>query len=144
MSCKLWGYAGVKSQSNAYTVVRRFVYVNYVLTYIRPAFILICSTRAQGVLLVFTGRDEFGETLATLVFAQRAMSITVKAHQNVAPDLEARCQDLQQNLDSKSDELIHMTARKTAAEEVCRTRQYYCGTCTLQPFHNYCFTLHCF
>ena len=46
------------------------------------------------------------------------MSITVKARKNIVPDLEARCQDLQQKLDSKSDELTRMTARKTAAEEV--------------------------
>lgn len=53
------------------------------------------------------------------------MSVTVKAHKNVVPDLEARCQELQQKLDLKSDELTHMTARKTAAEEV-RVRHHCC------------------
>lgn len=69
-------------------------------------------------LYVYCRRDEFGETLATLVFGQRAMSVTVNARKNVVPDLEASCQDLQQKLDLKSDELARMTARKTAAEEV--------------------------
>ncbi|CAM9718705.1 unnamed protein product [Laminaria digitata] len=69
------------------------------------------------ILTLLPGRDDFGETLSTLVFGQRAMSVTVKAHKNVVPDLEARCQELQQKLDLKSDELTHMTARKTAAEE---------------------------
>lgn len=54
------------------------------------------------------------------MFGQRAMSVTVKARKNVVPDLEARCQDLQQKFDSKSDELTHMTATKMAAEEVRR------------------------
>lgn len=81
--------------------------------------------RREGSTHSFYGRDEFGETLATLVFAQRAMSVTVKARKSIVPDLEARCQDLQQKLDSKSDELTHMTAGKTAAEEVCRTLQHY-------------------
>lgn len=94
-----------------------------VYPYVRPALILICCTRVRALILIISAclyyrRDEFGETLATLVFGQRAMSVTVNARKNVVPDLEARCQDLQQKLDSKSDELANMTARKTAAEQV--------------------------
>lgn len=63
-------------------------------------------------------RDEFGETLATLTFAQRALSVSVAARINIVPDLEALCQDLQRKLDAGSDDLIEMTLRKAAAEEV--------------------------
>lgn len=62
-------------------------------------------------------RDELGETLATLIFAQRAMSVTTEARANVVPDLEARCQDLQQQLDNQSDKLTQMTLAKASAEE---------------------------
>lgn len=62
-------------------------------------------------------RDELGETLATLIFAQRAMSVTTEAHANVVPDLEARCQDLQQQYDNQSDKLTQMTLMKASAEE---------------------------
>lgn len=65
----------------------------------------------------FSSRDELGETLATLVFAQRAMSVTMDAHITVVPDLDARCQDLQRQLDNQSDRLTQMTLKKAAAEE---------------------------
>ncbi|CBJ30129.1 Kinesin motor domain containing protein [Ectocarpus siliculosus] len=62
-------------------------------------------------------RDELGETLATLIFAQRAMSVMTDARANVVPDLEARCQDLQQQYDNQSDKLTQMTLMKASAEE---------------------------
>ncbi|CAM9687308.1 unnamed protein product [Hapterophycus canaliculatus] len=36
-------------------------------------------------------RYELGETLTTLIFAQRAMSVTAYARVNVTSDLEGRC-----------------------------------------------------
>ncbi|CAM9187798.1 unnamed protein product [Scytosiphon promiscuus] len=68
-------------------------------------------------------RDELGETLATLVFAQRAMSVTMEARANAAPDLERRCQDLQRQVDTQSDELVEMTLAKAAADERWETAQ---------------------
>lgn len=45
------------------------------------------------------------------------MSVMTEARANVVPDLEARCQDLQQQLDSQSDKLTEMTLTKASAEE---------------------------
>lgn len=39
------------------------------------------------------------------------------AHVTVVPDLDARCQDLQRQLDTQSDRLTQMTLTKAAAEE---------------------------
>lgn len=64
-----------------------------------------------------------GETLASLVMAQRAMSVMMGARINVVPDLDARCQDLQQQLDVQSDKLTQMTLTKAAAEEGLETAQ---------------------
>lgn len=46
--------------------------------------------------------------------------MSVAARVNLVPDLEALCQDLQRKLDTRSDDLIQMTLRKAAAEEVIR------------------------
>eukprot|EP00752_Nemacystus_decipiens_P004046 g3705.t1 len=62
-------------------------------------------------------RDEMGETLASLVMAQRAMSVMMGARINVVPDFDARCQDLQRQLDDQSDKLTEMTLTKAAAQE---------------------------
>lgn len=64
-----------------------------------------------------------GETLASLVMAQRAMSVTMGARINVVPDLDARCQDLQKQLDDQSDKLTEITLTKAAAEEGLETAQ---------------------
>lgn len=45
------------------------------------------------------------------------MSVTMDAHVTVVPDLDARCQDLQRQLDTQSDRLTQMTLTKAAAEE---------------------------
>lgn len=58
-----------------------------------------------------------GETLASLLMAQRAVSVMMGARINIAPDLDARCQDLQKQLDDQSDKLTRMTLTKAAAEE---------------------------
>lgn len=62
-------------------------------------------------------RDEMGETLASLILAQRAMSVMMDARINVVPDLDARCQDLQKQLDDQSDRLTQTILAKAAAEE---------------------------
>lgn len=46
------------------------------------------------------------------------MSVTSKVRVNVVADLGAICQDLQQKLDQKNDELTRMTLKKAAADEV--------------------------
>lgn len=71
----------------------------------------------------FSCRDELGETLATLIFAQRATSVTTEARVTVVPDLEGRCQDLQQQLDSQREKLIEITLAKAAADERLETAQ---------------------
>lgn len=63
-------------------------------------------------------RDDLGETLSSLVFAQRAMAVSIKARVNVVPDLDAMCQDLQKELDKKNDELTEVTLKKATADEV--------------------------
>ncbi|CAM9471600.1 unnamed protein product [Ectocarpus fasciculatus] len=75
------------------------------------------NSKTALIVGVIPERDELGETLATLIFAQRAMSVMTEARANVVPDLEARCQDLQQKLDSQSDKLTQMTLTKASAEE---------------------------
>ncbi|CAN0368094.1 unnamed protein product [Pylaiella littoralis] len=75
------------------------------------------NSRTALIVGLLPQRDELGETLATLVFAQRAMSVTMDAHITVVPDLDARCQDLQRQLDNQSDRLTQMTLKKAAAEE---------------------------
>lgn len=64
-----------------------------------------------------------GETLASLVMAQRAISVMMDARINVVPDLDARCQDLQKQLDDQSDKLIRMTLTKAAAVDGLETAQ---------------------
>lgn len=64
-----------------------------------------------------------GETLASLVLAQRAMSVMMGARINVVPDLDARCQDLQKQLDDQSDKLTRMALTKASAEEGLETAQ---------------------
>lgn len=64
-----------------------------------------------------------GETLASLVLAQRAMSVMMGARVNVVPDLDARCQELQKQLDDQSDEITRMALAKAAAEEGLETTQ---------------------
>lgn len=64
-----------------------------------------------------------GETLASLVMAQRAMSVMMGARINVVPDLDERCQDLQKQLDNQSDQLTRMALTKAAAEEGLETAQ---------------------
>lgn len=64
-----------------------------------------------------------GETLASLVMAQRAMSVMMGARINVVPDLDARCQDLQKQLDDQNDKLTQITLVKAATEERLETAQ---------------------
>ena len=58
-----------------------------------------------------------GETLASLILAQRAMSVMMDARINIVPDLDARCQDLQKQLDDQSDRLAQTILAKAAVEE---------------------------
>lgn len=99
---------------------------SYFLLYLRPDQCLgTFLTRCRCVCLPrnASSRDELGETLATLVFAQRAMSVSMDAHITVVPDLDARCQDLQRQLDNQSDRLTRMTLMKAAAEEELQIAQ---------------------
>ncbi|CAM9914278.1 unnamed protein product [Ectocarpus sp. 13 AM-2016] len=75
------------------------------------------NSKTAVIVGIISERDELGETLATLIFAQRAMSVMTEARANVVPDLEARCQDLQQQYDNQSDKLTQMTLMKASAEE---------------------------
>ncbi|CAM9508093.1 unnamed protein product [Ectocarpus sp. 12 AP-2014] len=75
------------------------------------------NSKTAVIVGIIPQRDERGETLATLIFAQRAMSVMTEARANVVPDLEARCQDLQQQYDNQSDKFTQMTLMKASAEE---------------------------
>lgn len=79
-----------------------------------------CSdSKPPGALfLLCSHRDDLGETLSTLIFAQRAMSVTVKARVNMVADVDAICHDLQRKLDARNDELTQMVLQRAAAEEV--------------------------
>ncbi|CAM9398072.1 unnamed protein product, partial [Sphacelaria rigidula] len=75
------------------------------------------NSRTVMIISLLLGRDDLGETLSSLVFAQRAMSVSIKARVNVVPDLDAMCQDLQKELDKKNDELTEMTLQRVTADE---------------------------
>ncbi|CAM9619454.1 unnamed protein product [Ectocarpus sp. 4 AP-2014] len=75
------------------------------------------NSKTAVIVGIIPERDERGETLATLIFAQRAMSVVTEARANIVPDLEARCQDLQQQYDNQSDKLTQTTLMKASAEE---------------------------
>ncbi|CAN0414466.1 unnamed protein product, partial [Discosporangium mesarthrocarpum] len=63
-------------------------------------------------------RDEQGETLSTLQFAQRALSLGVKARVNILTDFEGLSQELQRQLDARNDEATRLEVKKGTLEQV--------------------------